>query len=52
MGKRVMKVLVELASHLNQLLSKEELIEAVWPNIFVGDDVLTPMYLSPAAGHG
>jgi DNA-binding winged helix-turn-helix (wHTH) protein len=38
---KVMKVLVELASHPNQLLSKEELIEAVWPNTFIGDDVLT-----------
>ncbi|HEY9126004.1 MAG TPA: LpqB family beta-propeller domain-containing protein [Acidobacteriaceae bacterium] len=38
---KVMKVLVQLALSPGQVLSKERLIEAVWPNTFVGDDVLT-----------
>jgi Tol biopolymer transport system component/DNA-binding winged helix-turn-helix (wHTH) protein len=38
---KVMRVLLELASHPNQVLSKEELIRAVWPDTFVSDDVLT-----------
>lgn len=36
-----MQVLVQLATHPNQVLSKEELIRTVWTGTFVGDDVLT-----------
>ncbi len=35
-----MQVLVQLALHPNEVLSKERLIEAVWRDTFVGDDVL------------
>src|SRR5258708_25381416 len=35
-----MQVLVHLASHPNEVLSKDRLLEAVWHNTFVGDDVL------------
>jgi Tol biopolymer transport system component/DNA-binding winged helix-turn-helix (wHTH) protein len=38
---KVMQVLVLLASHANEVLSKDQLIQAVWPGTFVGDDVLT-----------
>lgn len=38
---KVMQVLVHLASNPNHVLSKEHLIHAVWPDTFVGDDVLT-----------
>jgi len=37
---KVMQVLVHLALHPNQVLSKERLIEAIWRDTFVGDDVL------------
>ena len=37
---KVMQVLQHLASHPNQVLSKDRLLEAVWHNTFVGDDVL------------
>jgi DNA-binding winged helix-turn-helix (wHTH) protein len=37
---KVMQVLVHLASHPNEVLSKEHLIDAVWRDTFVGDDVL------------
>ena len=37
---KVMQVLVHLASHPNEVLSKDRLLEAVWHNTFVGDDVL------------
>ena len=37
---KVMQVLVQLASHPNQVLSKEKLLDAVWHDTFVGDDVL------------
>src|SRR5260370_3209330 len=37
---KVMQVLVHLASHPNEVLSKDRLLEAVWHNAFVGDDVL------------
>jgi DNA-binding winged helix-turn-helix (wHTH) protein len=37
---KVMQVLVHLASHPNEVLSKDRLLEAVWNNTFVGDDVL------------
>jgi len=37
---KVMQVLVQLASHTNQVLSKERLMDAVWSGTFVGDDVL------------
>lgn len=35
-----MQVLVELASRPGEVLTKEELIHAVWPNTYVGDDAL------------
>jgi Tol biopolymer transport system component/DNA-binding winged helix-turn-helix (wHTH) protein len=38
---KVMQVLVVLASHSDEVLSKERLIHAVWPDTFVSDDVLT-----------
>jgi len=38
---KVMKVLLQLAMAPGQVLSKEQLIEAVWPDTFVSDDVLT-----------
>ncbi len=38
---KVMKVLLALASQHNRVVSKEELISAVWPDTFVSDDVLT-----------
>ena len=38
---KAMRVLLALASRQNHVFSKEELIAAVWPNTFVGDDVLT-----------
>ena len=38
---KVMKVLVQLAASPGQVLSKERLIEAVWPDTFVTDDALT-----------
>ena len=38
---KVMKVLVQLAMAPGQVLSKEHLIESVWPDTFVSDDVLT-----------
>ena len=37
---KVMQVLVQLALHPGEVLSKEKLIEAVWRDTFVGDDVL------------
>src|SRR5512146_561232 len=36
-----MQVLLQLASHSNQVLSKEQLMHAVWPDTFVSEDVLT-----------
>src|SRR6185436_17426822 len=38
---KVMRVLVYLADHADQVISKERLIHAVWPDAFVTDDVLT-----------
>ena len=37
---KVMQVLVHLAMHPNEVLSKDRLLEAVWHDTFVGDDVL------------
>jgi Tol biopolymer transport system component/DNA-binding winged helix-turn-helix (wHTH) protein len=37
---KVMQVLVELAGHAGEVLSKDDLIKSVWPNTFVGDDAL------------
>jgi DNA-binding winged helix-turn-helix (wHTH) protein len=37
---KVMQVLVHLALHPNQVLSKDKLIETIWRDTFVGDDVL------------
>ena len=38
---KVMKVLVQLALTPRQVLSKEHLIQTIWPDTFVSDDVLT-----------
>lgn len=38
---KVMQVLVELASHSDEVVTKEQLIHAVWADTFVGDDSLT-----------
>ncbi len=38
---KMMEVLVCLARHAGETLSKETLLEAVWPDTFVTDDVLT-----------
>jgi Tol biopolymer transport system component/DNA-binding winged helix-turn-helix (wHTH) protein len=38
---KVMQVLIHLAAHSNEVMSKDRLIHAVWPDTFVGDDVLT-----------
>lgn len=37
---KVMDVLVHLAQHANDVLSKEQIIRAIWPDTFVTDDVL------------
>jgi len=37
---KVMQVLVHLALHPNEVLSKDKLIETIWRDTFVGDDVL------------
>jgi TolB-like protein/DNA-binding winged helix-turn-helix (wHTH) protein/Tfp pilus assembly protein PilF len=36
-----MQVLVLLAAHAGQVVAKERLMQTVWPNVFVTDDVLT-----------
>jgi Tol biopolymer transport system component/DNA-binding winged helix-turn-helix (wHTH) protein len=38
---KVMAVLLTLAAHPNQVVHKDDLISAVWPDTFVSDDVLT-----------
>ena len=38
---KVMQVLVLLAAHAGQVVTKERLMQAVWPDAFVTDDVLT-----------
>jgi Tol biopolymer transport system component/DNA-binding winged helix-turn-helix (wHTH) protein len=38
---KVMKVLLQLAISPGQVLTKEHLIQSVWPETFVSDDVLT-----------
>ena len=38
---KVMQVLVCLAEHAGQVVAKEHLMRTVWPDTFVGDDVLT-----------
>jgi DNA-binding winged helix-turn-helix (wHTH) protein len=38
---KVMEVLVYLAEHQGQVVSKERLMRAVWAETFVSDDVLT-----------
>jgi DNA-binding winged helix-turn-helix (wHTH) protein/Tol biopolymer transport system component len=38
---KAMHVLVCLAEHAGQVVAKEQLIRTVWPDTFVGDDVLT-----------
>jgi Tol biopolymer transport system component/DNA-binding winged helix-turn-helix (wHTH) protein len=37
---KIMQVLVELVSRHGEVLTKEELIHAVWPDTYVGDDAL------------
>jgi adenylate cyclase len=37
---KVMEVLVFLADHPDQVLSKQEIMKGVWPDTFVGDEVL------------
>jgi TolB-like protein/DNA-binding winged helix-turn-helix (wHTH) protein/Flp pilus assembly protein TadD len=37
---KVMQVLVSLAEHAGEVVSKEDLIKAAWPETFVSDDVL------------
>src|SRR5262245_9357350 len=38
---KVMQVLVLLAEHQGKVVTKELLFQTVWPEIFVGDEVLT-----------
>lgn len=38
---KVMQVLVLLAAHAGEVVAKERLIQTVWPDVFVTDDVLT-----------
>jgi len=38
---KVMQVLLCLADHAGHVVAKERLMRTVWPNTFVGDDVLT-----------
>ncbi len=38
---KIMQVLVCLAAHAGQVVPKERLMRTVWPDTFVGDDVLT-----------
>jgi Tol biopolymer transport system component/DNA-binding winged helix-turn-helix (wHTH) protein len=38
---KVMSVLLELASRAQSVVSKEEILHAVWPDTFVGEDALT-----------
>lgn len=38
---KVIEVLVHLARHTGQVVGREELLQAVWPGVIVGDDALT-----------
>jgi Tol biopolymer transport system component/DNA-binding winged helix-turn-helix (wHTH) protein len=38
---KVMQVLVLLAQHQGEVVTKEALLQTVWPDIFVGDEVLS-----------
>ena len=38
---KVMQVLVCLATHAGRVVPKEDLMRTVWPDTFVGDDILT-----------
>jgi Tol biopolymer transport system component/DNA-binding winged helix-turn-helix (wHTH) protein len=38
---KVMQVLLELAGHAGQVVSKERLLQSVWADTFVGDEVLS-----------
>lgn len=38
---KVMEVLMLLADHAGEVVSREELLAAVWPDVVVGDDALT-----------
>ena len=37
---KIMQVLVTLAEHPGEVVSKEQLLRRVWPDTFVGDEVL------------
>ena len=37
---KVMRVLVVLAEHAGQVVPKDRLLQSVWPDVFVGDEVL------------
>jgi len=38
---KVMQVLVLLSEHQGEVVSKDRLLQTVWPGVFVGEDVLT-----------
>src|ERR1700678_3071215 len=38
---KVMSVLLQLASQAPHVVAKDEILQAVWPDTFVGEDVLT-----------
>jgi TolB-like protein/DNA-binding winged helix-turn-helix (wHTH) protein len=38
---KVIELLVHLAHHAGQVVGREELLQAVWPGVIVGDDALT-----------
>ena len=38
---KVIEVLVYLACHAGDVVGREELLQAVWPGVIVGDDALT-----------
>lgn len=40
LGDRAMGVLVELVTHAGQVLTKDELIERVWPDVGISDEAL------------
>ena len=38
---KAMEVLMMLAEHSERVVSREELLHAIWPGVIVGDEVLT-----------
>src|ERR1700751_3696465 len=38
---KVMRVLVLLSEHQGEVVTKDRLLQTVWPGVFVGEDVLT-----------